>query len=170
MGARICGCADGRVTRTRRTGIGYSQKMNNKRGFGAGQSQAREKMYVLGELLGWWRGWLAGACGWNENERRVEQGRGRDQSRAVQCRAKKQRKPLMLLLLGANALRSRNESRTRRANRRTSLKTCEEGDPLLSLGALALLENGRRSSRAGHQRRGEHARQSKRLVRCLRGR
>lgn len=167
MGARICGCADGRVTRTRRTGLGYSQKMNNKRGFGAGQSQAREKMHVLGELLGWWRGWLAGACDWNESERRVEQGRGRNQSRTGR-RTKKACSGASLLR--ESALRSRNESRTRRANRRTSLKTCEEGDPLLSLGALALLENGWRSSRAGHQRRGEHARQSKRLVRCLRGR
>ena len=56
LGARICGCADGRVTRTRRTGIGYSQKMNNKRGF----AEARRKMHVLGELLGWRRGGLQG--------------------------------------------------------------------------------------------------------------
>lgn len=56
-----------------------------------------------------------------------------------------QRKPVVVLLLRESALRSRNESRTRRANRRTSLKMWEEGDPLLSLGALALLENGWRT-------------------------
>jgi len=45
--------------------LGIRKVMNNKRGF----EEAREEMHVLGELLGWWREWLAGACGWNESER-----------------------------------------------------------------------------------------------------
>jgi len=49
--------------------------MDNKRGFG----EARREMHVLGELLGWRRGWLAGACGWNANaksERESSKGAG----------------------------------------------------------------------------------------------
>jgi hypothetical protein len=151
--------------------LGYSQKVNNKRGFG----EAREwEMHVLGELLGWRRGWLAGACGWNESESRAkgDQRSEQEQNRknSANERRREQRSAVMLLLLRVLCVETRDESRTRRANRRSLWKRGRRGDPLLSLGALALLENGWRTSRAGHQQRGEHARQSKRLVRCLRGR
>lgn len=100
LGARNCGCADGRVTRTRRTGIEYSQKMNNKRGFRAGQLQARQKMHVLGELLGWWRGWLAGAFGWNESEwtQQKESSKG-ERSEQRERVLGRQRKPLVFRVL-----------------------------------------------------------------------
>jgi hypothetical protein len=55
--------------------LGGLQKINNKRGF----EEAREEMHVLGELLGWRREWLAGACGWNESERASESRAKEDQ-------------------------------------------------------------------------------------------
>jgi hypothetical protein len=82
LGARICGCADGRVTRTRRTGIGYSHKMNNKRGCG----EARRKMHVLGELLGWRRGGLQGLVGGMGSE---SQSRAKGGQRAAGRESKK---------------------------------------------------------------------------------
>lgn len=94
-----------------------SQKMDNKRGFG----EARGKMHVLGELLGWRRGWLAGACGWNAKERaRVEQRGTRDQSKNSTAQKKgDETKKLLLLLLRVLCVKARDESRTRRANRRS---------------------------------------------------
>jgi hypothetical protein len=87
--------------------------VNNKRGFG----EARElEMHVLGELLGWRRGWLAGACGWNErSESRAKGARGQSKNRknSANERRREQRSAWMLLLLRVLCVKARDESRTR---------------------------------------------------------
>lgn len=85
------------------------QEINNKRGF----EEAREEMHVLGELLGWRREWLAGACGWNESERESSKGRPEICARTTARRDKES--ALMVLLLRGCFVKARDESRTRRA-------------------------------------------------------